>query len=188
MSPPARRRFFHTFFATEAAGGVVLLAAAVAALAVANSPWAAGYAAFWQTRIAVGPEAHPLTLTARHWVNDGLMAGFFLLVGLEIKRELLVGELSNRRQAALPFAAALGGVLVPALLYLAAAPADAQPRVGRAHRHRHRFRARRAGAGGTRRAGRPEGVPGGAGHRRRPGRGARHRLRLHRRRRFGAAR
>ena len=125
MGPTARRRFFHTFFTTEAAGGVVLLAAAVAALAVANSPWAAGYAALWQTRIVIGPETHPLALTARHWVNDGLMAGFFLLVGLEIKRELLVGELSTRRQAALPFAAALGGVLVPALLFLAAAPADA---------------------------------------------------------------
>ena len=126
MSPPARRRFFHTFFTTEAAGGVVLLAAAVAALAVANSPWAGGYAAFWQTRFAVGPEAHPLTLTARHWVNDGLMAGFFLLVGLEIKRELLVGELSNRRQAILPFAAALGGVVAPALLYLVVARADSR--------------------------------------------------------------
>jgi NhaA family Na+:H+ antiporter len=126
ISTPAPRRFFQTFFQTEAAGGVVLLVAAVLALAVANSPWAESVAAFWQTRLVVGPAAHPLSLTLQQWVNDGLMAVFFLLVGLEIKRELLVGELSSVRQAALPFAAALGGVAVPALLYLTLAPADAR--------------------------------------------------------------
>ena len=125
-SAPSPRRFFHTFVQTEAAGGVVLLVAAVGALAVANSPWAGTFETFWQTPLVVGPAAHPFSLTAQHWVNDGLMAVFFLLVGLEIKRELLVGELSSVRQAALPFAAAVGGVLVPALLYLAIAPADAR--------------------------------------------------------------
>jgi NhaA family Na+:H+ antiporter len=121
----ASPNFFQTFVTTEAAGGLVLLVAAVAALAAANSPWAADVAAFWQTRLVVGPAAHPLSLTAQLWVNDGLMAVFFLLVGLEIKRELLVGELSSLQQAALPFAAAIGGVVTPAVLYLAIAPADA---------------------------------------------------------------
>lgn len=122
--PESRRRseFLH-FFHTESAGGVVLLVAAVAALIAANSPLAAWYFGLWDTRLVLGPEGHPLTLTARHWVNDAVMALFFLLVGLEIKREILVGELSSVRQAALPFAAALGGVVLPALLFLAVAPA-----------------------------------------------------------------
>jgi Na+:H+ antiporter, NhaA family len=115
--------FLH-FFHTEAAGGVVLLVAALAALIAANSPWAAWYHGLWETRLAVGPEGHPLTLTSRLWVNDAVMALFFLLVGLEIKREVLVGELSSRRQAALPFAAAVGGIVCPALVFLAFAPAD----------------------------------------------------------------
>ena len=117
---------FLQFFRTEAAGGVVLLVAALAALVVANSPWAAAYHAFWEARLVLGPESHPLTLTARMWVNDALMALFFLLVGLEIKREILVGELSSLRQAALPFAAALGGIVAPALVFLALAPEGAQ--------------------------------------------------------------
>lgn len=113
---------FQRFVSTEAAGGVVLLLAALAALAIANSPWAPLYHGLWETRLVAGPESHPLVLTARGWVNDALMALFFLLVGLEIKREVLVGELASLRQAALPFAAALGGVVVPALIFLALAP------------------------------------------------------------------
>jgi Na+:H+ antiporter, NhaA family len=120
------RHFFQDFVRTEAASGLVLLAAALVALVAANSSSAPAYEAFWQTRLVVGPEAHPLSLTAQQWVNDALMAVFFLLVGLEIKRELLVGELSTLRQAALPFAAALGGVAVPACFYLALAPAEAR--------------------------------------------------------------
>lgn len=92
-----RPTFFQQCLRTEAAGGVVLLVAALAALAVANSPLSTAYDAFWATRLVVGPESHPLALSARAWVNDGLMAVFFLLVGLEIKRELLVGELSSAR-------------------------------------------------------------------------------------------
>jgi NhaA family Na+:H+ antiporter len=96
--------------AWEAAGGVALLAAAVAALVWANvAPDA--YASFWAAEVA----GHPLTAI----VNDGLMTIFFLLIGLEVKRELAIGELSDRRAAALPFAAALGGMLVPAGIYLA---------------------------------------------------------------------
>jgi len=115
------RGFFQSFVSTQAAGGLVLLAAALAALAIANSPWAETYHALWATRIVVGPEGHVLGLTAQHWVNDGLMTIFFLLVGLEIKRELGVGELSTPRQAALPLAAALGGIVVPAAIYVALA-------------------------------------------------------------------
>ena len=120
---PKSQAFLH-FFHTEAAGGVVLLVAAVAALVAANSPWAGWYHGVWDTRLVVGPDSHPLALTARMWVNDAVMALFFLLVGLEIKREILVGELSSLRQAALPFAAAVGGVVAPALVFLAVAPAD----------------------------------------------------------------
>ncbi len=120
-----RATFFQNFLRTEAIGGLILLVAAVAALIVANSPLAPVYDAVWATPLVIGPEGHPLALSARGWVNDGLMAAFFLLVGLEIKRELLVGELSSVRQAALPFAAAVGGVAVPALVYIALAGPEA---------------------------------------------------------------
>ena len=120
-----RPSFFQAFLRTEAVGGVVLLLAALAALVCANTAWASAYDAFWASRLVLGPEGHPLALSARGWVNDGLMTAFFLLVGLEIKRELLVGELSSARQAALPFAAALGGVVAPALVYVALAGPEA---------------------------------------------------------------
>src|SRR5919199_4810899 len=90
----------------EASGGLVLMAAAALALLVANSPLAPAY--FGALHSYLGP------LSVSHWINDGLMAVFFLLVGLEIKRELLVGELSSLRRAALPAIAAAGGMLVPA--------------------------------------------------------------------------
>ena len=101
------------------AGGLVLLACAAIAMAWANSPWAASYHALWDTPIAVGVGDLGASLTLHVVVNDGLMAVFFFLVGLEIKREVLVGELATLRQAALPVAAALGGMVVPALLFLA---------------------------------------------------------------------
>jgi NhaA family Na+:H+ antiporter len=107
------------FLHTEAAGGVVLVAATVAALAWANSPWDGGYRALWETRLGVSFAGHALDLDLRAWVSEGLMALFFLVVGLEIKRELVEGELQDRRQAALPAVAALGGMAVPAALYLA---------------------------------------------------------------------
>jgi Na+:H+ antiporter, NhaA family len=107
------------FLHTEAAGGVVLVAATLAALVWANSPWDASYAALWDTRLVVGLGDHSLDLDLRTWVDDGLMALFFLVVGLEIKRELVEGELSDPRQAALPVVAAVGGMAVPALIYLA---------------------------------------------------------------------
>jgi NhaA family Na+:H+ antiporter len=96
----------------EAAGGIALLGSAAVALAWANSPWGGGYQSFKHLPVAPGFSLELL-------VNDVFMAAFFLLMGLEIKRELLSGELSSRRQAALPVAGALGGMLAPALLFLA---------------------------------------------------------------------
>jgi NhaA family Na+:H+ antiporter len=99
------------FLATEQAGGVVLLLATIAALVWANSVWQHGYESLWSTDAA--------GLTLHEWVNDALMAVFFLVAGLEIKRELVAGELREPRRAAVPALAALGGMVVPALLYVA---------------------------------------------------------------------
>lgn len=116
----AATRAFQEFFRTEAAGGALLVASAVAALVIANSPASEAYHRLWTTEIPVGA-GRLLSLTAHQWINDGLMAIFFLLVGLEIKRASIAGELSTPRQAALPIAAALGGMAVPAAIYLAVA-------------------------------------------------------------------
>ncbi|HZX56069.1 MAG TPA: Na+/H+ antiporter NhaA [Ilumatobacteraceae bacterium] len=109
------------FLATEASGAILLGTAAIAALVWANSPVAASYDSLWHSHLAITLAGHTLDLDLRHWVNDGLMTVFFLVVGLEIKRELANGHLSSRRAALLPAAAALGGMLVPALVYLAIA-------------------------------------------------------------------
>lgn len=109
---------FQRFFRTEALGGLVLLIFALIALVWANSPWAPFYNHLWEIPLSIGSGRYSLTLTLHQWINDGLMALFFLLVGLEIKRELLAGELASPRKAALPIAAAIGGMVVPALLYL----------------------------------------------------------------------
>jgi NhaA family Na+:H+ antiporter len=116
--PRAFVRPVQRFMQVEAAGGAVMLVAAVVAIAWANSPWKGGYEALWETRleIALGHLGH-VDLVLRDWVNDALMAIFFFVVGLEIKRELVLGELRDPRAAALPAIAALGGMVVPALLY-----------------------------------------------------------------------
>ncbi len=101
----------------EASGGILLIACSVFALAWANSPWAGSYFHLWHTNLTFGFAGAQLSKPLEFWINDGLMAVFFLLVGLEIKREMLVGELATFQKAALPIAAALGGMLVPALLY-----------------------------------------------------------------------
>jgi len=106
------------FLHTESAGGFLLIIAAATALVWANSPWSGGYDSLWGTELAIDLGGHGLALDLRHWVNDGLMAVFFLVVGLEIKREVTSGHLAGRRAAALPLAAALGGMVVPALIYL----------------------------------------------------------------------
>ena len=110
---------FQEFAAKETSGGILLLLCTLAALAWANSPWAHGYVAFWHTLVTVGIGGFTLSHDLHFWVNDALMGIFFFVVGLEIKRELLVGELAEPRQAALPIAAAAGGVIVPALIYAA---------------------------------------------------------------------
>jgi Na+/H+ antiporter NhaA len=109
---------FQRFFRTETLGGLVLLGFALAALAIANSPLSAAYNHLWEIPLTLGVVPHELSLSLHDWINDGLMAVFFLLVGLEIKRELLAGELSSPQQAALPIACAIGGMVVPALIYL----------------------------------------------------------------------
>lgn len=110
---------FAEFFRTEAASGILLIACAIVALAWANSPFAAAYTALWQTTVTLGAGPFVLAEPLIFWVNDALMAVFFLVVGLEIKREILTGELASPRKAALPLAAAVGGMLVPAALYVA---------------------------------------------------------------------
>jgi NhaA family Na+:H+ antiporter len=108
---------FQQFFRWEAAGGVVLLFCAVAGLAWANSPWADSYFALSKTYIGISWGDHTFKLSLSHWIADGLMVIFFFVVGLEIKRELIVGELSSFKQAILPVSAAVGGMIVPAMLY-----------------------------------------------------------------------
>jgi len=97
----------------------MLLLAAAVALAWANSPWGETYERFWKTPAELRLGSWAIGDDLRHWVNDGLMTLFFLVVGLEIKREFLTGELQDRRAAALPVVAAVGGMIVPALIYLA---------------------------------------------------------------------
>jgi len=110
---------FKNFFQSEKAGGFVLIACTLLSILIANSSAGEGYVHFWHTHLdlSFGPIA--LDYSIEHWVNDGLMAIFFLLVGLEIERELYVGELSSIRNAALPILAAIGGMAVPALLHFA---------------------------------------------------------------------
>lgn len=110
-------RPIQAFMATESAGGVLLVIATVLALAWANSPWGHTYAEFWHTKLSVNAGPLGVALSLEHWVNDGLMVIFFLLVGLEIKRELLTGELASVRRAALPAVGAVGGMVVPAAIY-----------------------------------------------------------------------
>lgn len=110
-------RPFESFFALESASGILLLAAAAAALAWANSPWSEAYFRLWHTPATVSIGAAALHQELHQWINDGLMAVFFFVVGLELKREVLAGELASPRKAALAVAAALGGMVVPAVIY-----------------------------------------------------------------------
>jgi NhaA family Na+:H+ antiporter len=111
-------RFLHV----QAAGGLVLLAATLLALAAANSPLADMYRRVWEQPLEVGLGRFELAYPLWYWINDGLMAIFFFLIGLEIKRELVWGELRDRRNVVLPAAAAAGGVLVPVAAYLLLQP------------------------------------------------------------------
>ena len=102
-------RLFSEFFNSEKAAGFILIGCTVLSLVIANSPWGEGYDHFWHTRIG--------GLSISHWINDALMAVFFLLVGLEIEREIYVGELSQLRNAIFPIVAAAGGMLIPAAIH-----------------------------------------------------------------------
>jgi len=108
-------RFLHI----EAASGIVLLGATIVALVLANSPLSEGFLGFWSTQVGFRLGSFEMVHSLKHWINDGLMTLFFFVIGLEVKRELVLGELRDRKRAALPIAAAVGGMLVPAGLYLA---------------------------------------------------------------------
>ena len=110
-------RPFQAFFRLEASGGLLLLFCAAVALVWANTPLADVYFGLWQTIVTVGAGNFVISKPLLLWINDGLMAIFFLVVGLEIKREVMTGELASLRKAALPLAAAVGGMVLPALLY-----------------------------------------------------------------------
>lgn len=108
---------FREFARLQASGGILLFLCAVVALVWANSPWAASYEALWQVKLTVGAGEAVISKPLLLWINDGLMAIFFFVVGLEIKREVIAGELASPRKAALPIAAAIGGMVAPALIY-----------------------------------------------------------------------
>lgn len=108
-------RFMHV----EAAGGIVLLACTAIALGLANSPLSDAYLRVWETEVGFHVGGLRVSHSLHHWINDGLMALFFFVVGLEVKRELVLGELREPQRAALPLVAAIGGMLVPAGVYLA---------------------------------------------------------------------
>lgn len=110
------------FLALETSGGLLLLAAAAVALVWANSPWSHSYHELWHTPITLGVNGWTFRQDLHFWINEFLMTIFFLVVGLEIKREIVEGELSDLRRAALPIGAAIGGMLVPAGIYLALNP------------------------------------------------------------------
>jgi Na+:H+ antiporter, NhaA family len=107
------------FIRTEAGGGLILVICAAVALIWSNSRWSDDYFDLLQTPVQIGARSFGLTMSLHHWINDALMVVFFLVVGLEIKRELLIGELASRDKAAIPVAAAIGGAAIPALFYLA---------------------------------------------------------------------
>ena len=109
---------FLDFLKTEVLGAILLAGSAILALIWANSPWSGSYENLWSARFAITVAGQSLDLDLRHWVNDGLMTIFFFVVGLEIKREITSGHLANRRAALLPVVAAIGGMAVPALIYL----------------------------------------------------------------------
>lgn len=110
---------FQRFFKQEASSGIVLLVFAVVAMGLANSPWAAAYEEILHWKVSVGMGDFQLSMSLLHWINDGLMAVFFFVIGMEIKREFLFGELKSPSSTLLPIAAAVGGMVVPALLYTA---------------------------------------------------------------------
>ncbi|MFT5584756.1 MAG: NhaA family Na+:H+ antiporter [Cognaticolwellia sp.] len=120
MSPTPLDRLLRPikrFAALDISGGILLISCTVIALLWANSPWHDSYHDVWETQVGFAIAGLDMKMSLHHWINDGLMALFFLVVGLEIKRELLIGELSTFKAAALPVAAAVGGMLLPAAIF-----------------------------------------------------------------------
>jgi NhaA family Na+:H+ antiporter len=113
---------FEEFIHRQTTSGFLLMITAVIALVLANGPLASSYEHILHTEISLNIGNWSLAMSLHHWVNDGLMALFFFVVGLELKREFVVGELANPRNAILPIAAAIGGMVVPALIYVAINP------------------------------------------------------------------
>ena len=140
------------FLTTETGGAVVLLGATLAALLWANSPWPDSYEDVWTTKLSIRLGDSGITESLRQWVNEGLMTFFFLVLGLEAKRELDLGQLRERRRISIPITGALGGMVVPVLIYLAFnAGKSGARRLGRRDVDGHRLRARGARARGSQR-------------------------------------
>ena len=176
-----------SFLSTESGSAMVLLAATVVAMVWANSPWSDSYESVWETKLSIQLGGDGISLDLRHWINEGLMTLFFLVVGLEAKRELDLGALRDRQRLAIPALAALGGM------------GDGRPdlppvqrgrpggeRLGGRDVDRHRVRARRPGPRGPRCRAAARARPDARDHRR-PGGAADHRHRVQRRRRAAAA-
>ncbi|MBN1662573.1 MAG: Na+/H+ antiporter NhaA, partial [Deltaproteobacteria bacterium] len=108
---------FERFLQRTTAGGIILMGATAATLMIAHTAWGEWFRHLWETTFYIGVPAWGLELTLHQWINEGLMTLFFLVVGLELKREILVGELADLRHALLPVAGALGGMMVPAVIY-----------------------------------------------------------------------
>ncbi|HZE83327.1 MAG TPA: Na+/H+ antiporter NhaA, partial [Puia sp.] len=124
-------KIFKEFFESERAGGLILIGCTVLSLIISNSPAGPGYIHFWHARLDLSFGNIPLDHSVEHWINDGLMAVFFLLVGLEIERELYIGELADFKKALLPILAAAGGMLIPAAThFLFNHGTPAQPGIG----------------------------------------------------------
>ncbi len=110
-------KLFTEFLESEQASGIILIFCTAAAIAIANSPFGKTFVDFWHLKVGFATENLVLKYSVEHWINDGLMAIFFLLIGLEIEREIYIGELSDVKNALLPIVAAIGGMAAPALLY-----------------------------------------------------------------------
>jgi len=111
------------FLSNSTMSGIVLFTAALLAIIVSNSPWSEAFHHFWEIPVSIGFSDHQLSKSIHHWINDGLMAVFFFVVGLELKREIISGELSNPKAALMPVAAAAGGMIIPAVIYFFINPA-----------------------------------------------------------------
>ena len=111
------------FINRESFGGIILFLSALAALVIANSPWSEAYYHLWENKLSFSIAGYEVSKDLHHWINEGLMAMFFFVIGLELKREIIAGELSSPKDAILPIAAGIGGMLMPAVIYLLLTPA-----------------------------------------------------------------